>query len=297
MKKLIPLLFIISVPALAQRSPEELKHLKASSPYCVNKLEEIKGQLYWSISNSCYMLRKNLSKRDLASVPAQAKSAKLKQKVRKVASASVLPIKNTEINTKIDSASSKVNSSQKFNVGLSANHYSTDVNASSLATRIGYEKEFSNSFEAEAFLEVEKYVSVDSSKFQAEINKPVFNGSLIGLKKLERLNLGAELGVKHYIQVIDNLSIARLDMTPFLSVGAIGKYALTDKMNLGTSASYLKASDNMDSKGYELKAFGSYSFGTNQKYAIIPHASITKLENSFTDITNNKLSVLFQVSF
>lgn len=290
MKKLIPLLFIISVPALAQRSPAELKRLKASSPYCVDKLEEMKGKLYWSISNSCYMLKENLSKRDLASVA-------VKPKARKVASTSSRPIKSTELKTKIDSASSKLNQSHKFNIGLSANHYSTDVNASSLGARVGYEKNFSNSYEVEAMIEIEKYVSVDSSAFEAEINKPVFNGSLIAFHKIDKFKIGAELGLKHYIQVIDTPSNVRFDTTPFLSVGAIGNYALTDKMNLGASASYLKASNNMDSKGYELKTFGSYSFGANQKYAIIPHASITKLENSFTDISNNKLSVLFQVSF
>ncbi len=278
MKKLIPLLFIISVPVLAQRSPEELRQLKTSSPYCVDKLEEIKGQLYWSISNSCYMFKRNLNERDLASV-------------------SALPIKEVEIETKIDSISSQINKPQKFSVGLSANHYSTDVNASSLGARVGYKKEFSNSFEAVGMVEVEKYVSVDASEFEAEINKPVFNGSLIGFKKLNKLKVGAEVGAKHYIQVIDTLSNVRFDITPFLSVGAIGNYALTDKMNLGASASYLKASDNMDSKGYELKAFGSYSFGTAQKYSIIPNVAMTKLENSFTDITNNKMSVLFQVSF
>lgn len=278
MKRLIPLLLIISAPVLAQRSPEELKRLKASSPYCVDKLEELKGQLYWSISNSCFMFKKNLSKRDLASV-------------------SALPIKMTEIKTKAEPAPLKINHSQKFNVGLSANHYSTDVNASSLSARVGYEKAFSNSYEVEAMLEVEKYVSIDSSEFEAKMNRPVFNGSIIGFKKLEKLKFGAELGVKHYIQVIDTPSNVRLDMTPFLSVGAALKYALTERTNLGTSASYLKASDNMDSKGYELKGFGSYSFGTKQKYSIIPNISMTKLKNSFADINNNKLSVLFQFTY
>ena len=252
--------------------------LKASSPYCVDKLEELNGKLYWSLSNSCFMLKDNLSKRDLAS-------------------ASTLPIKNTELKTKVKSVSSKINHSQKFNVGISANHYSTNVNASSLGARVGYKKDFSNFYEVEAMLEVEKYVSIDSSIFEAEINKPVFNGSIIGFKKLDGLSVGAELGLKHYIQVIDTPSNVRLDMTPFLSVGATGKYALTERINLGASASYLKASDSVDSKGYELKVLGSYSFGTNQKYSIIPNASMTRLENSFTDVSNNKLSVLFQVQF
>ena len=80
----------------------------------MNKLEEIKGQLYWSISNSCFMLKENLSQRDLASVvKPQAKLAPVKQKARKVAAVSSLPVKNTEMKTRIDSGKSKTNHSQK----------------------------------------------------------------------------------------------------------------------------------------------------------------------------------------
>lgn len=182
-------------------------------------------------------------------------------------------------------------------MGLSGNYYSTDVDASSLGAQVGYKTDFVNSFEFQAMFEMEKYFSIDSSEFEAEINKPVYNGSLTGFKKFEKFKIGAELGIKHYIQIIDTASSVRFDITPFLSVGPIGKYSVTEKADLGVSASYLKASDSMDSQGYELKAFGSYSFGKNKKYSVIPTASITKLENSFTDITNNKLSVLFQVGF
>lgn len=182
-------------------------------------------------------------------------------------------------------------------MGLSGNYYSTDVDASFLGAQVGYKTDFVNSFEFQAMFEMEKYFSIDSSEFEAEINKPVYNGSLTGFKKFEKFKIGAELGIKHYIQIIDTASSVRFDITPFLSVGPIGKYSVTEKADLGVSASYLKASDSMDSQGYELKAFGSYSFGKNKKYSVIPTASITKLENSFTDITNNKLSVLFQVGF
>ena len=81
----------------------------------MDKLEEIKGQLYWSISNSCYMLKENLSQRDLASVAVkpQVKLVPVKQKARKVAAVSSLPVKNTEMKTRIDSGKSKTNHSQK----------------------------------------------------------------------------------------------------------------------------------------------------------------------------------------
>lgn len=65
----MPILFtFLSIEAFAQRSPKELERLKASSPYCIDKLEEVNGTLFWSISNSCYMLKDHLPKRELASI-------------------------------------------------------------------------------------------------------------------------------------------------------------------------------------------------------------------------------------
>lgn len=205
---LLLLLTFLSIPALAQKSPTELSKLKKSSPYCIDEVKEVSNELHWSISNSCYMFKENLNKRDLASVP-------------------LVPRQEIEINKK---------SLYQFNIGLSANHYSTDVNASSLGARIGYDTKIFNSFEVETMLEVERYVSVDSKNFKSKINKPVFNGSLTGLKKINKFKIGAELAAKHYIQVIDMPSSLRFDITPFLSLGGIVKYDLTDKMILGASA-------------------------------------------------------------